>query len=183
MFPITLRSARLLLREFRDDDFAAVHSYGSDPEVTKYVPWGPNAPEDTRTFLSFAMDAAREEPRRDYTLAAEVEGAVVGAAHLQLVSAAHAVGEIGYVVRRDHWGKGLAQEMARILVRFGFEDLGLHRLQATCDPQNIASRRVLEGVGMRQEGHLRENFWMRGVWRDSLLYAVLDRDSAAEAGR
>ncbi len=173
MFPVTLRGQRVTLREFTAEDFPAVHSYGGDPEVTRYTLWGPNEPEDTRGFLAWAMQSARAEPRTDYSLAAQVDGELVGGAHLAILSGVHAAGDIGYVLRRDRWGEGLAQEAARLVLRLGFQELGLHRVQATCDPQNAASRHVLERIGMRQEGHLRENFLVRGRWRDSLLYAVL----------
>jgi RimJ/RimL family protein N-acetyltransferase len=85
-------------------------------------------------------------------------------------------GWIGYCLNRDFWGKGYGTEVARALITFGFEQLNLHRIYATCDPQNTASAHVLEKAGMQREGHLRERKWVKGRWRDFLLYAVLDRE-------
>jgi RimJ/RimL family protein N-acetyltransferase len=64
------------------------------------------------------------------------------------------------------------------MVEFGFRELGLHRMWADCDPDNVGSWRVLEKIGMRREGHLRENALVKGAWVDSLIYAVLEREWA-----
>jgi RimJ/RimL family protein N-acetyltransferase len=67
-------------------------------------------------------------------------------------------------------------EAIRALIGFGFGELKLHRIRAECDPRNVGSWRVLEKVGMRREGHLRENFLLDGTWCDSYLYAILDHE-------
>ncbi len=67
--------------------------------------------------------------------------------------------------------------MAAGLLRFGFETLGLHRIHAIVEPENVASTRVLEKVGMRREGHLRDHRYAKGRWRDSLLYAILEGET------
>jgi len=69
-----------------------------------------------------------------------------------------------------------ATEAARALLTFGFGQLRLHRIFATCDPANTASARVLEKIGMQREGLLREHEWVKGRWRDSFLYAILDHE-------
>ena len=72
--------------------------------------------------------------------------------------------------------RGWATEAAGLLLRFGFNDLRLHRIAATCDPRNVASARVLEKIGMLYEGRLREALLIRDGWRDSSVYAILDRE-------
>jgi RimJ/RimL family protein N-acetyltransferase len=88
---------------------------------------------------------------------------------------------IGYCLNRAYWGQGYGTEVARALASFGFDEMGLHRIFATCDPRNVASRRVLEKAGMQLEGILREHKWQRGEWRDSCLYAVLEREWRAQS--
>jgi len=83
---------------------------------------------------------------------------------------------MGYAYHRDTWGHGYATEAARRIVRFGFENIGLHRICAYCDARNAASARVLEKAGMRREGHLREATRMRDGWGDEYVYAVLRDD-------
>jgi ribosomal-protein-alanine N-acetyltransferase len=81
-----------------------------------------------------------------------------------------------FTLHPAEWGQGYITEAARALVNAGFRELHLHRICAECDPENIGSWRVLEKIGMRREGHLRENAWIKGEWVDSLIYAVLDRE-------
>ena len=83
---------------------------------------------------------------------------------------------VWYTLHPDAWNRGYTTEAARALVDFGFRTLGLHRVGADCDPANVASWRVLEKLGMRREGHLREKFWIKGEWVDSLIFAILDHE-------
>jgi RimJ/RimL family protein N-acetyltransferase len=80
---------------------------------------------------------------------------------------------IGYVINPRCWGRGYATEAAREMLRFGFGELELHRIEATCDVLNAASARVLEKIGMQREGLLREHMWLRDRWRSSYLYSIL----------
>ena len=83
---------------------------------------------------------------------------------------------MGYWIARSFWGRGYATEAASAFLAFGFRELGLHRIWAWCIAENLASARVLEKIGMRQEGHLRQNEWMKGRWWDTLLYAILETE-------
>ncbi len=86
-------------------------------------------------------------------------------------------------MRRSVWGLGYATEATRLIVAFGFRELGLHRIEATCAPENLGSVRVLEKIGMRREGQLKQHLLAHGAWRDSLVYGVLRGewpDAAAE---
>lgn len=175
-FPITIPGSRITLRDFTPDDSQAVLAYASDPIVTRYLDWGPNTHSQTEDFLLRAIYLARTVPRQHFELGI-VETAthrLVGGARLTVRSPLHRVGDIGYVLRRDSWGLGYGTEAARLLIRFGFSSLGLHRIEATCDPENSASRRILEKCHMILEGRRREHLWVRDHWRDSLLFAVLE---------
>jgi len=92
-------------------------------------------------------------------------------------------GEIWYLVRPDHWGRGIAQLAAGELLRIGFSELNLHRMFATCLPENPASSRVLEKIGMRKEGYQLKNLKIHGVWHDSNLYAILRAEWETSRGR
>lgn len=168
-----ITTERLILREWTLDDFDVVHAYATDPEVVRYMSFGPNAEEDTRAFLRATLDHARATPRTDYGLAVtrREDGAFVGGVGLYLRNPTKA--ELGYVYQRDAWGHGYATEAARALLDFGFRALGLHRIYALCVPANTASARVMEKLGMRYEGCLRDNLFARGEFMDSLSYAVL----------
>jgi RimJ/RimL family protein N-acetyltransferase len=172
------QTKRLLLRDFKEADWKAVHSYASDPEVVRYVDWGPNTVEETKSFIRRAIATQKEQPRRNYHFAIvlKTENRLIGACGIFVSNPDNREGWIGFVLNRHFWGQGYATEAAKALVIFGFKKLNLHRIFATCDPANIASARVLEKIGMQREGRLREHKWVKGKWRDSLLYALLNHE-------
>jgi len=170
---------RLVLRDVEMDDWSAVHAYSSCPDVVQYQPWGPNTPDESHAFVAQIVAAAREVPRMVYQLAVtlgESDGRCIGTGALQVHSLNHGQGEIGYFLHPDVWGRGYATETARLLLGFGFTDLGLHRIFATCDPRNTVSAHVLEKVGMTYEGRLRQTMCLRDGWRDSAMYSILTHE-------
>jgi ribosomal-protein-alanine N-acetyltransferase len=172
-----LRTERLVIREFRLDDEPAVHHYGSDEEVTRYLTWGPNSPTDTTAYLKRVALEAGREPRTSFTLAvATLEGELIGVANLAITGEA-STGELGYVLSRESWGHGYATEVARRLINFGFDDLGLRRITATCHPDNLASARVLEKTGMHPEGIIRDHRQVLGEWRNFAISTDHKHDS------
>lgn len=173
-----IETERLLLREFREDDAEAVQEYACDPEVIRFMPWGPNTPDETRDFIAKAISAKDEEPRmkHDFAIVLKSEKMLVGGCGIYLTSMQNREGYIGYCTNRRFWGRGHATEVAGALINFGFSELKLHRIFATCDPENLPSARVLEKSGMLLEGRLRENEMLRGKWRDSSIYAILEHE-------
>jgi RimJ/RimL family protein N-acetyltransferase len=172
---IALKTERLLLREFRKDDWEAVHGYASDAQVVRFLAWGPSTEDETRDFIARQIAARAEEPRRHYGLAVTraADNELIGSVGLNESSPDNREAWIGYCLARHCWGQGYATEAARAVIAFGFGELDLHRIFATCDVRNVASARVLEKAGMQREGRLREHKWQRGGWRDSYLYAIL----------
>ncbi len=158
------------------EDEAAVHAYASDPLVTRFLVWGPDAEEDTRRFIAEAIGNAESPERKTFDLAVveKQSQTLVGGAAIRVVDADGRHGEIGYVFRRDVWSRGYATETAKSLVRFGFGTLRLRHISATCDPANVASARVLEKTGLAFVKHV--PVLVRGENRDSLLFACSPSD-------
>ena len=173
-----LETGRLLLRELVQEDWAAIHRYGSDPEVSRYMDWGPNTEADTDAFMAQALAVQRAEPRPNFQLAVVLkrEDRLIGVCTLVFSDIPSREATLGYAYERAAWGQGYATEAARAMLAFGFGELGQHRIWATCAPANIGSKRVLEKIGMQREGYLRAHRWVKGRWRDSLLYAILEQD-------
>lgn len=167
-----LATPRLLLREFHGTDHAAVHEFASDPEVVRYTDWGPNDPQDTAAFLREVAEYATRTPRSTFALAIvnPAVGTLIGSIQLANSETAPRQAEIGYVLARPWWGHGYATEASKALMRFGFDHLGLRTVNATCDPANSASARVLTKIGMRPAG--RRHRYLRGQWRDRLFFAA-----------
>jgi len=137
---------KVALAEFIALDLAAVHAFASNPEVCRYSLWGPNTLAETEYFLADAMAA---QPGR-VMKAVMVEEKVIGSAAIWQTDETHRVGELGYTLNQDYWGQGFATEVAGLLIELGREELGLHRIEATCDPKNAASIRVLGKCGFAQ---------------------------------
>jgi len=175
---VVMEGDRLLIREYHDDDFEAVHAFSSDPDVVRYLPWGPNTESDTRRFLALAHGYRASDPRSIFELAVvrREGGDVIGGIGLHR-DGSNAV--MAYSSRRSAWGEGYATEAIGLMMEFGFRTLDLHRVWAVCDPENAASAIILRKLGMRQEGHVREAALIRGEWRDSLIFGILKSEWSA----
>lgn len=173
---IPIETTRLILREFEPSDFSGVHRYASDPRVVEHLSWGPNSEADTRGFIEKAMRQRAAYPRQDYELAVvrRSSGEIIGGCALDAAGRPENVTcEIGYCFVPEVWGNRYGTEAVTALVNFGFLEAGLHRIFATIDLDNPASIRLTERLGFRREGHMLSDCSIRGVWRDSLLYAAL----------
>ncbi len=101
---------------------------------------------------------------------------MIGNCNIRQNKPADRVAEIGYEIAPAHWGNGYATEAARAILAFGFDELKLHRIAAGCIAENTGSAHVLEKLGMRLEGQLREQEWIKGRWWDARLYGILEHE-------
>ncbi|MFI2751850.1 GNAT family N-acetyltransferase [Cellulomonas sp. P22] len=171
---MTATTSRLRLRPFSESDFAWLHLITANPTVTRYTSWGPNTPADTRAFLDEASRSGRGPD--EFTWAVTLpDGTGIGSAGLEVIGRENRRASFGYMLDPGYWRQGYATEVAEQLVAFA-QTLGMHRVEATCHPDNAASARVLEKAGLTLEGRLRDHLHVRGAWRDSLLYAVVLRN-------
>jgi RimJ/RimL family protein N-acetyltransferase len=171
-YPVQTR--RLLLRPLRADDATAMHAYRGREDVCRFL----LHPAQTYEQVAVRAGNSRSELTDEgqvLSLAAVERGtgAFVGDVVLMYHSREHRAGEIGYVFHPEHAGNGYATEASAALLRFGFDQLGLHRVAGRLDARNTASARVLEKLGMRREAHFVENEFIKGEWTDEIVYAVL----------
>jgi [ribosomal protein S5]-alanine N-acetyltransferase len=173
-----LETERLLLRKMRFDDAEAMFAYASDPKVSRYVLWDTHRSiEDSEGFLRSAMEGYERGDFGGWGVVLKDDGAFVGTCGIDVGYAPeHARAELGYVLSREHWGKGLMPEAVRAVIRFGFGRMGLNRVEARCIAENTASARVMEKAGMNYEGTLREREFIKGAYRDIKLYSILRRE-------
>lgn len=173
---LPMRTERLLLRPFTDDDLDAFHAMFSSKEVVRYLYWEPRTLDESREALervkrmiSFEGDA----PGIRLAAVLPESGTVVGDISLRRVSEEHRQGEVGYVIHPDHQGRGYATEGTAALIEVGFRDLGMHRIRASADARNAGSIRVMEHLGMRREALFVENEFVKGEWGNEVVYAIL----------
>lgn len=166
-------SGEVRLRPIRFEDWAEVHEWMRRPEVSRYQPWDVTTEEDTRRSVQQGVDAWAARPQLVFAYVARMDGATVGTGQLSITNREHRRAEFGYNVDPRAWGRGVATAIGRELLRIGFEEQGMHRIEATCDPRNVASARVLEKLGLRFEGRIRENYLLPDGWRDSDVRGML----------
>ncbi|WP_203338193.1 GNAT family N-acetyltransferase [Nocardioides limicola] len=172
-----LSTSRLGLRRFRESDAEAFARYRSDPAVARYQSWeAPYPLEEASRFVSAMATQPADVPGEWLQIAVTLEDALIG--DCAFVAQAHEprTAEIGFTIAPEHQGRGYAGEAVTSLLGYLFDQLGKHRVTASCGPRNAPSVKVLESVGMRREGHLVESTWAKGEWTDDLIFAVLGRE-------
>lgn len=174
---VILDTPRLHLRPLRVDDAAALFAAFSDPLVARYwsgVPW----PSIDKAHELIAKDL-KALPAGEYIrlgLERKDSGELIGMCNLfQLVMQCRR-SELGYGMHRAHWGQGLMHEALSALLRYGFEQMDLNRVEADVDPRNTGSVRSLERLGFVLEGHLRERWIVECVKSDTSFYGLLHSD-------
>ena len=175
---VELETSRLVLRELEDRDASATNVWESDPAVVRYQSNDVQTLEESVAYLRGVQAESREVPRRlfDLGVVRREDGLLIGRVGIRVGRPEHREAEAWFVLRSDCQRMGYALEAMRALFELGFRTLDLHRIFGDCDPRNGPSARLMEKLGMRREAHLRENWWLKGEWCDSWIYAILDRD-------
>ncbi len=170
-----LETERLVLRELDSSDWSAICQFANDESINRYLSFDSMGTErGAKEYLASASSTADAQPRLSYKLGMLIKplNTLAGSCWLD-ISQSDGNASIGYFIDKDHWGNGYATEMVQALLRFGFEELQLHRIYASCDAENPASRRILEKVGMRQEGLLKQHCLRNYGWADVCIYGIL----------
>jgi RimJ/RimL family protein N-acetyltransferase len=171
-----IRTERLLLRPLHQDDLPHLQQYMTRPEFYCYLPMAEQTLDSVAEFLEQRLAEANGIDKWHWAVEPNAAGHLIGMVRLSITSKEHRIADIEYGINSDFQGLGYMTEAVRAALNFGFAELGMHRIWATTDVENVASCRVLEKVGMIQEGLLRQDRLVRGQWRDSFLYAVLEGD-------
>ncbi len=169
-----LTTARTRLRKIRLEDADDLYAYGRDPEVSRFVGWDTHRSiADAELFIEASLDKYERGDVADWGIEHGANGSFIGTVGYLWWETHEAAAEIGYVLAKPYWGQGLMTEIASEVMRFGWDVMGLNRIQAHTEPENVGSRRVLEKCGMQFEGCLRERVRSGDGFVDLLLYAAL----------
>lgn len=178
---IALETARTILRPLTADDYSSIYSCASDENIVKHMIWGPFDSAETVRYLKQCEEDWAAEPMMNFEFGIILKetGALAGACWIHL-EGNRRCGELGWVLHSDYWNQGLMSEAAGALLRFGFEDLKLHRLSAYCFADNQGSYKIMEKYKMRREGHYIKSdlrrFTEGETWVDIYQYAILDEE-------
>ncbi|HEY7628691.1 MAG TPA: GNAT family protein, partial [Ilumatobacteraceae bacterium] len=179
MLSLPITTARLTIRMMRSEDKPRFLEYRNDPEVARYQDWEVPFTEEIAARLIGSQEQY-DGPVDDFIvqLAIELEGEVVGDLAVGLYDAGRQA-TLGYSIMTSEQRKGLATEAAQATIDALFEQEGVHRVVATIDPKNLASRRLLERLGFRYEGRSVSAAFVRGEWADDDRFALLAAERAA----
>lgn len=173
----TLETSHLMLRSITSDDVPDIFAYASDPEVTRYLRWGPHQTlSQTESYVRGVLQAYAEDRDGPWGIVDKATNRLVGHIHLMNLSAQHHKAEIGFVLAQFCWNNGLATEALLCVLAYVFGTLGLHRVEGFSLVDNVAAMRVMEKAGMQREGVLRDYLFQKGEFRDFAVYAILQHE-------
>jgi aminoglycoside 6'-N-acetyltransferase len=172
---LPLRTERLVLRPFIDSDAPALAAYRNDPDVARFQSWERCSLAEAKAIITEYKHKSFGTPGEwiQAAIALRATNQLVGdvAMKLQHRDARQAI--VGFTIARSHQRRGYAREILSGVFRYFFDQLGLHRVSADCDPRNTASWSLMESLGMRREAHHHRNLWFKGEWADEYIYAIL----------
>ncbi|RLT27997.1 MAG: N-acetyltransferase [Chloroflexi bacterium] len=169
-----LQGDRVRLRALEPTDVEAIWSWHQDHELHVLDGWLYPA---SRGQIAEWLHGVGEPGFRDASFGIETEqGTLIGYVRLKRGSAEHRSADFGIAIAREHWDQGYGTDATRTMVRFGFEEMGLHRIELDVSVENPRAQHVYEQCGFRVEGVAREARWRFGQWVDMTQMAVLDRE-------
>lgn len=166
-----VRTDRLIIRNFEQKDLPAVLEYTSKKGVMKYIPEGVFDEEAAKVFINKNIG----EQAQNFPVLLETHGQLIGHIVFHPYFGEHTY-EIGWVFNPIFHNQGYASEAALAMLKYGFEKMNLHRIIATCQPENVPSYRVMEKIGMRREGFFKKCIPNENGWWDEYYYAILQEE-------
>jgi ribosomal-protein-alanine N-acetyltransferase len=172
-FP-TLTTKRLRLRQIRPDDADAVFAITSDEEAMRFTGHGKHQSlDDTRAYIQRHMALYAERRSILWGVILGEDDRVIGSCSLHHFDDGYHRAEVGYELNRAFWGQGIMAEAVSAIIRYGFTEMALHRVEAIIDIANERSKNLLLRLGFQYEGNLRQRYYMRGSFEDEHYYGLL----------
>ncbi|WP_167553133.1 GNAT family N-acetyltransferase [Evansella clarkii] len=174
-----LETERLILRKITMDDAEAMFSYASIDEVSQYVTWETHQTlDDSKSFISHVLKQYNEGMVAPWGIELKENGKFIGTIDFVWWKPRQKTAEIGYVVSPEYWGRGITTEALREVIKFGFLQMKLVRIQGRCILDNTGSLRVMSKSGMQYEGTARKSMLIKGRHEDILTLSITDDDFA-----
>lgn len=173
VFP-RIETPRLILRELRREDADAVFRIFSDQEVMKYMNMDMfTSIEDAQALIERQRHRFEQKERFRWGIALKESDTIIGTGGYVAWNQMWYNAELGYDLARSYWGQGIMTEAVQAMIQFGFERMGLNRIEAEVLPANSASIRLLLKLGFQEEGVLHERSFWRGAFHDLVMFALL----------
>lgn len=177
---VELIEGALLIRPYREEDASALYEAAREslPEVSPWLPWCHEnySIEESREFTSSRAIASQGDEWYSFAIFEREGGRFLGGVGLNFFNRVHQMANLGYWVRTSAARRGVATSATRAVARFGFEQLGLQRIEIVAAVSNLASQRVAEKAGAVREGLLRKRLLIRGEPQDAVLFSLVAED-------
>ncbi len=177
---LELSEGPILIRPFREADAGALYEAvrESIPEVSPWLPWCHQnySIEESREFIGSRELASQGGEWYSFGVFETDTGRFLGGVGINFINRVHQMANLGYWVRTCAAGRGIATKATRLAARFGFEQLGLHRIEIVAAVANVPSQRVAEKAGARREGVLRNRLLINGESLDAVLFSLVPED-------
>lgn len=174
-FPV-IETERLLLRRVTNDDANAVFEIRSNPETMKFIPRPLLKNTDEALELIAEIDGKiTTNTGINWAITLKDNPKLLGIIGYYRTQPENYRSEIGYILLPEFHGKGIVSEAVNRLIKFGFEDLKLHSIEAVIDPDNVASEKVLQKCGFVKEAHFKESDFYEGRFLDKVIYSILEK--------
>lgn len=172
-----IETARLTLRRMNRRDAQDIFAYSKDVQVARHVLWdAQRSISEARAYLRYMQRQYRLNQPASWGIVLRETGHLIGTIGFMAYSEDHNSAEVGYSLSRDYWNRGLMSEALTACLRYAFDEMELHRVEAQHELDNPASGRVMEKCGMQREGILRGRLYNKGRYVDVCLYAMLEED-------
>lgn len=172
-----IETERLMLREIMIGDAAALHRYWSDEDVTEFMVLDPFAKiADTQQMIVLLAGLFADGAGVRWAIAGKEDGMVLGTCGFHNLKPEHFRAEMGYEMGKEYWGRGLMAEALTAILRYGFEAMDFNRVEAFVNAGNTRSLRILEKLGFRLDGTLREYELARSRFVDQHCLSLLRKD-------
>lgn len=170
----TLETERLILRKIDVDDASDIFEYAHLNEVSEFLIWYPHKTiQDSIDFINFAGEKFTNNEWMIFGIEMKEEKKLIGTIDIRGWCGVNNCADIGYVISKKYWNKGIITEALRSVIKFSFDELQLNRVEAHCEEENIGSWHVMEKCGMKYEGTLREKIFVKERYRSMKMYSIL----------
>jgi ribosomal-protein-alanine N-acetyltransferase len=172
-----IETGRLRLRKLSMRDAGDVFEYASVEEVAEHVTWEYHRNlSDSVHYLRFITKQYEDGFPAPWGIVHKDLGKLIGTIGYHVWSLQSRYGEVGYALSKDFWNKGYVTEAFNAVIRFGFENMGLNRIEATCKMLNYASEKVMIKCGLNYEGIMKQKLFAKGEYHDLKLYSIVKQD-------
>lgn len=173
----SIETERLILRRMTMDDAQHLFDFTSNPIGKEYLSWDAHKTiEQTYGFLAMMEGRRVNNEPVQWGIELKSEKRIIGIIGLAIYMPAHNRGEFTYILSPDYLGKGYMTEAAAAFFRFCFEEIKLNRLEGKNEEDHIDTHKIIEKLGMRREGVLRDLLFQKGKYRNYIMWSILAKE-------